>query len=75
VCPECGQYEGHNVGDENWIVCHQHRVRWIVGNNLFSIPEEVYAEWQTRWEETRQERWDTIRDYTDLTHERLDRSE
>lgn len=38
VCPECGRHDGLvNVGSgENWFVCHRHRVKWCVGENLFS---------------------------------------
>ena len=39
-CPECG-YPCRNDGYLNYVlthyyVCHQHRVRWAVGSNLFS---------------------------------------
>jgi hypothetical protein len=37
VCPICHRSDGHvDVGRENWFVCHEHRVKWLVGMNLFS---------------------------------------
>lgn len=36
-CPECGRRDGcFNVGRGHWFVCHEHRVCWCVGSNLFS---------------------------------------
>lgn len=37
VCPECASHDGYrNAGKAHWFVCHEHRVRWLVGSNLFS---------------------------------------
>jgi hypothetical protein len=37
VCPYCALTDGHlNVESGHFYVCHQHRVKWFVGNNLFS---------------------------------------
>src|SRR5215467_3067248 len=36
-CPECGGTHGcHSVGPEHWYVCHDHKVKWCIGENLFS---------------------------------------
>ena len=36
-CPHCGGNDGClNVGREHWIVCHEHRTKWLRGENLFS---------------------------------------
>lgn len=36
-CPECGS-EGMllHVGRRQWQVCHDHRLAWLIGENLFS---------------------------------------
>ena len=38
VCPKCKGHDGFVDVDhgENWVVCHRHRVKWLVGENLFS---------------------------------------
>jgi hypothetical protein len=38
VCPQCKRHDHVvNVGHgEHWYVCHRHRVKWCVGENLFS---------------------------------------
>lgn len=37
TCPECGDNDGYrNAGKSHWFLCHEHRVRWCVGSNLFS---------------------------------------
>ncbi len=36
-CPSCGGQDAHlNVGYNHTAVCHQHKVRWYLGSNLFS---------------------------------------
>lgn len=36
VCPECGKSDGFlNVGRNHFFVCHEHKVCWFVGSNLF----------------------------------------
>lgn len=37
LCPHCHR-PGNilNISRDNWIVCHAHRVRWYIGNNLLS---------------------------------------
>src|SRR5262245_6829079 len=36
-CPECGQALVYlNIGREHWFYCDEHRVKWCVGENLFS---------------------------------------
>ena len=38
-CPKC-EHRGNdgylNIGREHWILCHIHRLKWCVGENLFS---------------------------------------
>lgn len=37
LCPICKETDGYlNVGRNHWFVCEKHRVRWWVGENLFS---------------------------------------
>jgi hypothetical protein len=37
VCPRCKRNDGLlNVGHSHWFVCHEHRVTWCIGSNLFS---------------------------------------
>ena len=36
-CPFCRCLDAClNIGREHWYVCHTHRVKWLVGENLFS---------------------------------------
>ncbi len=36
VCPECRRHNGYlNIGRVHWYVCHTHRLKWCVGENLF----------------------------------------
>ena len=44
-CPECGCVANiWNVGRAHWAVCHRHKVKWYIGENLFS-------NWRTETEE------------------------
>jgi len=46
-CPECG-HAGQilNVGREHYGVCHEHKVSWHIGSNLFSgWQDEKPTEW------------------------------
>ena len=37
-CPVCGQTDGYlNISCNHWFVCHEHKSKWFVGSNLFSI--------------------------------------
>jgi hypothetical protein len=37
VCPTCGSNDGYvNVEQDPWFICKEHRVKWLVGSNLFS---------------------------------------
>jgi hypothetical protein len=37
ACPVCHRSGVHVfVGREDWFACHRHRVKWLVGENLFS---------------------------------------
>jgi hypothetical protein len=36
VCPTCGSNDGFvNVGSDHWFICHEHKIRWCVGSDLF----------------------------------------
>ncbi len=50
-CPRCGFYDRClNIGRGHWYVCHQHKVRWMVGENLFSSwRNETEADWRRNW--------------------------
>lgn len=42
-CPECGQYHGY-LNDKNglhWAVCHDHKLKWFIGQNLFGPEASV----------------------------------
>jgi hypothetical protein len=47
-CPRCWRNDGYlNVGYEPWYICHRHRVKWLVGEDLFSgWRYETNLEWQ-----------------------------
>lgn len=37
VCPHCGRNDGYlNVGRAHYFICHQHKMKWWIGDNLFS---------------------------------------
>jgi hypothetical protein len=37
VCPHCHKTDGYvNVGREHVFLCHEHKVKWSGGSNLFS---------------------------------------
>ena len=37
VCPKCGRHDGYlNLHRAHYFVCHAHRFKWCVGENLFS---------------------------------------
>jgi hypothetical protein len=37
VCPHCGKNDGYlNVGKGHWFFCKEHRLKWLIGANLFS---------------------------------------
>lgn len=48
VCPICRRYDGSlNIGSEHWFYCSKHKVKWLVGSNLFaSWRHEDEDEWQ-----------------------------
>lgn len=36
-CPHCGRTDGYfNLHRNHFFVCHEHRVKWFVGENIFS---------------------------------------
>lgn len=47
-CPICGQCQDWlNVHRSHWCVCHNHKTKWNVGENLFSSWRyETEADWQ-----------------------------
>jgi hypothetical protein len=44
-CPKCGQNDGcFTVDRDHWHVCHEHRVKWWIGSNLFSCWRKMSAD-------------------------------
>lgn len=36
-CPECGRSDGYlNVGSAHWFFCEAHKIKWCIGENIFS---------------------------------------
>jgi hypothetical protein len=52
LCPTCKMNDGYlNLGRDHWFVCHEHRVRWPFGSNLFaSWRQETESDWDKTWE-------------------------
>ena len=52
ACPRCGRNDGYlNVGRSHWFVCHEHKLKWWVGANLFSSwKQETPRRWHRNWE-------------------------
>ena len=52
ACPVCGGSDGYlNLGRNHYFVCHEHKFRWCVGENLFSSwRHETEADWHKNWE-------------------------
>jgi hypothetical protein len=49
VCPQCRRHDGFaNVGRSHWSFCREHRVKWWVGDNLFSSWRDQTEEEQRR---------------------------
>jgi hypothetical protein len=60
-CPKCGRNAGQfNAGRAHWFVCHEHKVRWTCGTNLFSG-------WRDETEAEQREKWRRIEDYEWVT--------
>ena len=60
-CPKCGRNDGpFNAGRAHWFVCHEHKVRWTCGTNLFSG-------WRDETEAEQREKWRRIEDYEWVT--------
>ena len=37
LCPHCHKNNGYiNVGRSHWLLCDEHKVKWLAGANLFS---------------------------------------
>jgi hypothetical protein len=46
VCPACLTAGACNIGRTNWMYCKEHRVKWQVGENLFSgSGEQTEEQW------------------------------
>jgi hypothetical protein len=59
-CPKCGRNDGlFNAGRAHWFVCHEHKVMWTVGTNLFSG-------WRDETEAEQREKWRRIEDYEEV---------
>jgi hypothetical protein len=44
LCPTCGQTDGYlNIERDHYFVCHEHKLCWIAGSNLFSAWREDFA--------------------------------
>tara|TARA_R110002020_G_scaffold39950_2_gene118166 strand:+ start:4076 stop:4309 length:234 start_codon:yes stop_codon:yes gene_type:complete len=61
VCPICGKQDGYlNIQRDHWFVCHEHKIRWHVGSNIFS-----------QWREENPDIWQRnkarIVDYEDIS--------
>ena len=60
-CPKCGRNDGQfNAGPAHWFVCHEHKVMWTFGTNLFSG-------WRDETEAEQREKWRRIEDYEEVT--------
>lgn len=53
LCPVCKETDGYlSVGRNHWFVCEKHRVRWWIGENVFSSwRDETESEQQRHCEE------------------------
>jgi len=57
ACPICHRCDGYvNVGSEHWCVCHEHKTKWLVGDNLFSS-------WRFESQEQHEKNWVRLRSY------------
>lgn len=35
-CPLCGKNDGYvNTGARHWVICQEHKIKWLLGENLF----------------------------------------
>jgi hypothetical protein len=54
VCPTCNKTDGYiNIGRGHWFYCAQHKIKWCVGENLFSG-------WQDETEEQQRAIYDKL---------------
>jgi hypothetical protein len=51
-CPKCYRNDGcYNYHMDHWYVCHKHKVRWLIGGNLFSSwKRETHEDWFRNWQ-------------------------
>jgi hypothetical protein len=55
TCPHCHDCGGYiNVGRSHWFFCDEHKVRWLIGSNLFSC-------WRYQTEEEQRAIYDAMR--------------
>lgn len=60
LCPDCKKSDGYlNVSRSHWGVCHEHKLRWAIGANLFSS-------WRDEDEETWRRNEETLLGYTEI---------
>jgi len=60
VCPTCKQNDGYlNVGRDHYFICHEHRVKWCRGSNLFSS-------WKSETEDDWVRNRDLLSEYKDV---------
>lgn len=52
VCPQCARNDGYlNIGSSHWFVCHEHKLKWCAGENLFrSWRQQTKRHWRRNWE-------------------------
>ena len=63
-CPDCKSYSGlcANIGSAHWFYCDEHRVKWHVGDNLFSA-------WRHQTEEDWRFNFEKLADYREVDPE------
>ena len=62
LCPHCHNHDGYiNVSRSHWFVCDEHKVKWLVGSNLFS-------DWRQQTEDEQRRIYDArgIGDYSEV---------
>jgi len=60
-CVRCGvECAFRNIGREHWGFCDPCRIKWCIGENLFSG-------WREQSDEVFEENWEFLKDFEDLT--------
>jgi hypothetical protein len=68
VCPICRKHDGYiNVGRGHWFLCHEHKIKWFAGSNLFDS-------WKEQTEEEQRKRYDAlgVGNYTEVSPRYVD---